>query len=396
MRQNGARTVRRALLALLVVVSGAVAWNLRRPAPRTTGPSPQEAPLPEQGTTVADGSLMRFREGNRKVEVKWRSMVGREGAAMHLRGVEATFPFLRDGRASTATITADECLYQPQPQEASFRGNVHLRTDDGLELDTERLDYKADEGVARTDEPVRFRRGKSSGSSRGLDYRSEGGTLDLKADVKLRLENEAGPPTDIEAGTARVTRDERRVVFGGGTLVRQGARELRSERLQLFFAPETDAIERAVAIDDVDLRVGPGAPMPGVAAAEGGEKRLRCRKLQVLFRARGILSEVIAINPASLDVLPGRRDARERRRLEAYRFRFLFDEEGRLAFFDAKGGGPTALKTVLTTEPLGSRPGPARRVESRAIVATIDPSTGAVREATFTTNVAIKIGRAHV
>ena len=95
---------------------------------------------------------MRFREGDRKVEVKWRTMVGREGAAMRLRGVEATFPFVRDGRASTAKITADECLYQPQPQEASFRGNVQVRTDDGLELDTERLDYKADEGVARTDE----------------------------------------------------------------------------------------------------------------------------------------------------------------------------------------------------------------------------------------------------
>ena len=122
-----------------------------------------EAPVPGQGTTVADGSLMRFREGDRKVEVKWRSMVGREGAAMRLRGVEAAFPFVRDGRASTATITSDECLYQPQPQEASFRGNVHVRTDDGLELDTERLDYKADEGVARTDEAVRFRRGSQLG-----------------------------------------------------------------------------------------------------------------------------------------------------------------------------------------------------------------------------------------
>ena len=383
MRRDGARTARRALLALLVVVSGAVAWSLRRPASRATAPSPQEAPVPGQGTTVADGSLMRFQEGNRKVEVKWRSMVGREGAAMRLRGVEATFPFVRDGRASTATITADECLYQPQPQEASFRGNVHVRTDDGLELDTERLDYKADEGVARTDEPVRFRRGASSGSARGLDYRSEGGTLDLKAEVKLRLENEAGPPTDIEAGAARATRDERRVVFDGGTVVRQGARELRCERLQLFFNPETDAIDRAAAIEDVDLRVGPGAPMPGMPAAEGGEKRLRCRKLQVFFRARGILLEATAVNPASLEVLPGRRDVQERRLLETDLIHFVFDDQGRLTTLEAYGGGPEARRTVLTAEPLGSRPAPVRRVESKNLVSTIDPVSGAVREATF-------------
>ena len=387
MRRDGARTARRALLALLVVVSGAVAWSLRRPATRTTAPSPQEAPVPGQGTTVADGSLMRFKEGDRKVEVKWRTMVGREGAAMRLRGVEATFPFVRDGRASTAKITADECLYQPQPQEASFRGNVQVRTDDGLELDTERLDYKADEGVARTDEPVRFRRGASSGSSRGLDYRSEGGTLDLKAEVKLRLENEAGPPTEIEAGAARATRDERRVVFDGGTIVRQGARELRSERLQMFFNAETDAIERAAAIEDVDLRVGPGAPMPGMAVSEGGEKRLRCRKLQVFFRARGILSEAIAVNPASLEVRPGRRDPQERRLLETDLIHFLFDEEGRLTSLKAIGGGPMARRTVLTTEPLGGRPGPSRRAESLSLVATLDPLSGAVREATFLENV---------
>jgi lipopolysaccharide transport protein LptA len=385
MRRDRARTARRALLAVLVVVSAAVAWSLRRPA--SAPPSPQGAPSPGQGTTVADGSFMRFREGDRKVEVRFRSNVGREGGSVRLLGVEATFPFVREGRASTATITADECLYQAQPQEASFRGNVHVRTDDGLELDTERLDYEADAGVARTDEAVRFRRGGSSGSALGLDYRSEGGRLDLKADVKLRLEDEAGPPTDIEAGSARVTRDERRVVFDGGTHVRQGARELRSQRLQIFFAEGTDAIDRVAAIEDVDLRVGPGAPLPGGAVAGGGEKRLRCRKLQMFFRAKGILSEAIAINPASLDVLPGRRDAQERRRLEAHRIRFLFDEEGRLVSLDAKGGNPPALGTVLTTQPNGSRPAPGRRVESRFLVSRLDPLSGAVRDATFTDNV---------
>jgi lipopolysaccharide export system protein LptA len=388
MRKDRARTARRALLALLVVVSGAVAWSLRRPSSPATSPSPAAPLVPGQGTTVADGSLMRFREGDRKVEVKWRSMVGREGAAMRLRGVEATFPFVRDGRASRATITADECLYQPQPQEASFRGNVRLRTDDGLELDTERLDYAADPGVARTDEPVRFRRGRSSGSARGLDYRSEGETLELKAEVKLRLEDEAGPPTDIEAGTARATRAERRVVFDGGTIVRQGARELRSERLQLFFNGETEAIDHAAAIEDVDLRVGPGAPMPGMAVAEGGgEKRLRCRKLQVFFRAKGILSEAVAINPATLDVLPGRHDVQERRRLETHSIKFVFDEEGRLASLVAQGGGPELRRTVLITEPLAGRPAPARRVESRTLRAALDPASGALREATFVGNV---------
>ena len=65
----------------------------------------------------------------------------------------------------------------------------------------------------------------------------------------------------------------------------------------------------------------------------------------------------------------------------------MFDEEGRLTSLKAIGGGPMARRTVLTTEPLGGRPGPSRRAESLSLVATLDPLSGAVREATFLENV---------
>jgi LPS export ABC transporter protein LptC/lipopolysaccharide transport protein LptA len=389
MKRDRARLARRALLALLVVVSGAVAWSLRRPPPPAgTAGSPGETP-PGQGTTMAEGELLQFREGKRKVGVRWRSMAGREGDAMRLQGVEVTLPFVTDGREATATITADEGLYDASSQRVAFRGNVRVTTGDGLELESETLKYWGDRDRVFTRDPVRFRRGRTSGSATGLEYRSEGGRLDLGADVKLRLEEEAGPPTLIEAASARASRPERLVFFEGGTVVTQGARELRSDRLQALFTSDLQALQRAVATEDVDLRVGPGAPLPGTSGVpEGGEKRLRCRRLHLVFAEKGVLEEVIAVNPATLEVQPGPRDPPERRRLESDVMRFGFDGEGRLVSLHAHGSRARARRTVLTLEPVGPRGDPARRVESDALAATLDPASAAVSTATFTGNVA--------
>jgi lipopolysaccharide export system protein LptA len=247
MKQDRTRLARRLLLAVLVVVSGAVAWSLRRPAPRPGTTEARAAPSPGQGTTVADGSLLRFHEGKQKVLVKWRSMVGKEGDATRLSGVEVSIPFVAEGRESRATITAQECLYQMSPQRAAFKGDVRVRTDDGLELDSETLKYWADEERVFTRDPVRFRRGATSGTARAMEY-ATGAGLSLFGDVRIRLEDGAGPPADVESESAWASRDERLVRFEGGVVARQGARELRSRRLQLNLTGDLSAVERAAAI----------------------------------------------------------------------------------------------------------------------------------------------------
>jgi lipopolysaccharide transport protein LptA len=393
MKQDRTRLARRLLLAVLVVVSGAVAWSLRRPAPRPGTTEARAAPSPGQGTTVADGSLLRFHEGKQKVLVKWRSMVGKEGDATRLSGVEVSIPFVAEGRESRATITAQECLYQMSPQRAAFKGDVRVRTDDGLELDSETLKYWADEERVFTRDPVRFRRGTTSGTARAMEY-ATGAGLSLFGDVRIRLEDGAGPPADVESESAWASRDERLVRFEGGVVARQGARELRSRRLQLNLTGDLSAVERAAAIEDVDLVTGAGAGLPGSAAPEGGRKRLRCRRLNVVFRAKGILQEALAVNSASLEVDPGPGDPREKRRVEAPQLRFGFDEEGRLVSLQglpARQTEPGATRrSVLTTEPLPPSRDGGRRVESDRFAATFEPVSGAVSGAAFDGAVAFR------
>jgi lipopolysaccharide transport protein LptA len=391
MRPDRTRLARRLLLALLVVVSGAVAWSLRRPSSRPPPGATGTPATPGHGTTVAEGSLLRFREGERKVEVKWRTMVGREGDANRLQGVEVTIPFLAEGRPANATITADECLYQTSPQRASFKGNVHVKTDDGFELESDTLKYWGDEERVFTRDAVRFRRGATSGSARGLEYRREAG-LSLGADVRIRLEEAAGPPTDIEAASAWASREERRVLFEGGVLAHQGGRELRCRRLQLGLSEDLSAVERAAAIEDVDLVTAAGAALPGSSAAEGGRKRLRCRRLNVVFRAKGVLQEALAVNSASLEVDPAKGEAREKRRVAAPQLRFDFDEQGRLVSLQGlpsrQTDGDAAPYALLTTEPLPPSRAGGRTLRSDRFTAALDPETGAVRGADFEGGVA--------
>ncbi len=384
MRRDRTRTARRALLALLVVVSGAVAWSLRRPSP-APAPAPPGAPGgPGQGTTVADGSLLRFREGKQRVAVKWRSMAGKEGDAMRLQGVEVTLPFVAQGRESNATIRADECLYQASPLRAAFRGNVQVRTDDGLELDSETLKYWGDEQRAFTRDAVRFRRGTTSGTARAMEYRTGAG-LSLQGDVRVRLEGGAGPPAEIESEGAWASREERQVRFEGGVVARQGERVLRSERLQLDLDAALGAVERATASENVDLvtqSLRPESPGEG-----GGSKRLRCRTLNVVFREKGLLQEALAANAASLELAPGPGEPRERRRVAAPQLRFDFDDQGRLVSLKGlparRPEVRASRRAVLTAEPLPPSTGGSRRVESDIFAAKLDPESGAVREADF-------------
>ena len=70
MRLDRTRTVRRALLALVVLVSAAVAWSLRRGAGPSSAPRPSASGAPAQGTTVSDLSFMRFKEGSREISIR--------------------------------------------------------------------------------------------------------------------------------------------------------------------------------------------------------------------------------------------------------------------------------------------------------------------------------------
>jgi lipopolysaccharide transport protein LptA len=380
-----AKAARRALVGLVLLVSALVAWSLLRPAPKAADAVAPPAVV-GTGTTVGEMAFLRFRDDSRRIEVKAREMVRGEGDVMLMRGVEATLPFVSQGRPASVTIRADDCQYQPALERAAFKGNVQLRTDDGFELDSDTLKYWGDKQRAFTPDPVRFKRGALRGSALALEYRTGSGVL-IKGDVRVRIENASGPPTDITSASATASREERFVNFQDAVVVRQGSRELKSASLRLDTSEDMATVERAIARGDVDMLTGAGDPVPGSTAPAAGTKRLRSQQLEVLFRAKGILQEAVATGAASLEVEPGPSEAAERRRISGPRLRFDFDAEGRLLSLHgprAASARPGAReRSLLVAEPLAPGAGAARRVESDSFVASLDPVSGAVRDAVF-------------
>lgn len=394
MTPRATRTLRASLLGLLALVAAAVAWSLRKPGTS----APVDRPAAARSGTTSTGLVLRsFRAGEEDFVVRAASSQGQEKEGLRLRGVEVTFPYVSEGRTVSATITADECLCEPEPRRASFRGNVRVTTEDGLELLSEALDYRGQEGVAESTEEVRFKRGKVSGSGKGARYEPATQRLELLAEVRLRVEEEGEPPTVIQAGRGVAERPERTMDLAGGVVVRKGRDWLEAAQLSLRFLGNFEVVTRAVAKDDVRLQTSDTEilPSPAESPIGRGGRRLACRKLDVGFRPDGSLLQAVASGGrdergaqlySDLEVLPGPEGPPERRRLQARVIVFRFDELGRLATLEGQ------LGTILTREPLPPRQATARTARSKALVASVDPESGALSLVEFTEGVELVQG----
>jgi lipopolysaccharide export system protein LptA len=384
------RTLRRALLGLVAVVIVAVAWTLRRPAPR---PSPvlEASPVPRSAKEETRTTGLVFRSFN-KEDQKWvleaESNVGSEDKGFRLKGVKFTFEYTKRGQQGTSVITSDEGAYDPKVLRAVFEGHVVLKTDDGFEFKTNSLVYRGDKGLAKTEGHAEFKRKDVSGTCTGTLYSAADERFECSADVRVQIQDESQPPTEIRSRQVFIQRAEGTMRFEEDAHVTQGADTLRADRLILSFDPETQAVLRAVAAGGVDLRTAGGRVLPGLSPAAGkGARRLKARKLDIALRPDRSIEQIIAQSDVDLVLMPGPGEVRERRRVLAGGHLILdCDEKGRVV---AVRGQKDAS---LSAEPLDKR-GLARTVKCRRFEAQVDPEKGSIATADFFEEVEFSRGR---
>lgn len=384
------RTLRASLLGLLIIVVVAVAWSLHKPG----GPDPasrSQAP-PGSGTTSTGLVLRSFSAGDQRFVIKAQSSQGQEKEGLQLRGVEVTFPYVskRSSKSETlsATITADECLCEPEPRRAAFKGHVRVTTEDGLLLETEALDYRGETGLAESALEVRFKRGRVSGSSKGVRYEAAAQRLEMLSEVRIRIEEEGKPPTDVQAGHGVARRSDNTMDFSGGVAVRQGTEWLEAAELTLGFLGDFEVVTRALAKEDVRVQTSDAQILPGAKGTPIGQggRRLACRKLDVVFRPDRTLQQAVATGGhddagtplyADLELLPSPGGPRERRRLRAGVIVFRFDDQGRLEKLEGQVGA------LLTSEPRLPGGGPTRTAQSEGLIAMLDTASGTLKQVDF-------------
>lgn len=192
--------------------------------------------------------------------------------------------------APSGTITALKCRYDQKDAKVVFEGNVLMTTPDGLRVRTEHVDYDQKSGNAETSDRVDFARDRVGGSCVGLRLDSPTQHLEMKSNVKVRIEPvgtmahlpgeeisadkpkkrkpaDQSPPVDITSNQAEYNGLEKVLKLRGQARIAEPDRSLSADTLTAYLSKE-HKIERVEARSNCVLK-STRADLPAdVTAAE--------------------------------------------------------------------------------------------------------------------------------
>ena len=196
--------------AIAVAVIAAVAYTMR---PREAVAPPQQIDKPDPGIKVLTigGNVIHLKEASQDLKIEFEKQATDQNDQNTLYGVTAHIAN-RGGRSYT--ITGNEA--QVGKDESSFvvKGNVRMKTDDGLVANSQEATYTDVDKMVRAAGPVTFSRGRMTGSGTGFLYDEQRDMLTVvqNADVHFAPEGDQGP-MDVTAGGFIYARKDRYMRF---------------------------------------------------------------------------------------------------------------------------------------------------------------------------------------
>ena len=317
-------------------------------------------------------------EGRTAWTLKAAESIGRTESAQQFRDVEIRFDAGEE--KVPVVVTADHCEIQ-KDSSVYLEGNVVVRDHTSLRLEAETLNFQRSPDRAWSTEPVRYFRKGLTGSAGSMSYTLQDGALELEGGVAATFREEGDAPLRIESQRASMRRRRHFVQFVDEVRVRQSNRALDCNDLQVYLDEENENVERMEAYEGVDLRMDVAESetdesSSGSLSSEAGTKRLLTEKLEAFFRPGGEdLERVRALNGGRLVMkLPEGSREGYHKDLEGYTLVFEFDEEGRLDVLRGRGGVTLVLTPVASAEA-------KKIVNARQLEAFFDPVSGDLREA---------------
>ena len=204
---------KRARIALAVValgVIGVVGYTLR-PREVRVAPAPVERMDPKSTIETRGGDVIQLKGSRRDARIEFERQVTYEGGETRLMGVKVTV----DNRAGrNYTISGKEARVGTDQASYDIKGDVKLETNDGLTAFSEQATYTETEKIVRAPGPVRFTRGRMSGTGVGFTFDEQRNTLWLLDQAKVRVEpNGASGGMDVTAGAFGFARTDRYMRF---------------------------------------------------------------------------------------------------------------------------------------------------------------------------------------
>ena len=214
------------VLAVAIAVIGIVFFTTRR----REEPPPQ-API-ERGdpaaTVESSGTFLVQHKGEREtVRVEAAKQFSYPDGSIRLIDVKVTSV----RQEKTFIATAHEARVGENQTNLDMKGNVVLRSSDGLEAKADSATYNQGEGVVRAPGPITFTRGRISGSGVDFSYDEARDLLGLSDQTKVKIapEKRGGEATDITAGSAVLARLDKFMSFERAVHIVRGKQVIDAE-----------------------------------------------------------------------------------------------------------------------------------------------------------------------
>jgi lipopolysaccharide export system protein LptA len=273
-------------LVFLAVV-GAVCFSYYKRSLYFHDPSEREKKLlPENVTAATEGfSFLQSEQGQARFEIKAKINLGFKDNKNLLESVTVKV-FGKDGTRHD-TITSDHCEYDQEKEEIVFSGNVVIKLSHGsivtaqakvepppndtlTAVQMDKITYLKSSGKAQTDDPVQFARGNMQGTSRGLTYDTNQGSVHLHSNVHIVVQSAdpQKPPLELRCETLDYLKASGKVDMHSNVSLREGNRSLNANRLVAWLRETDSSLSRV----DAEGRVRTVSQDPSLALEVDAEE----------------------------------------------------------------------------------------------------------------------------
>lgn len=199
------------MLAIVAIgVIAAVAYTMR-PREAVTPPPKLERLDPQATIETRGGDAIQLKGEQRNLRVEFDSQTSNADGETKLRGVKIT---VENRGGLNYEVTGKEAFVGKANSSYDVRGDVKLKTSDGLVATSQQATYVDAEKIVRIPGEVKFNRGRMTGSGIGFTYDEQRDTMWIldQADVKFAAEGDAGPMA-FNSGTFGFARRDRYMRF---------------------------------------------------------------------------------------------------------------------------------------------------------------------------------------
>jgi lipopolysaccharide export system protein LptA len=226
---------------LFALIFAAILWFVideRRPPAPTR---PVERIDPKAVSEIKGGDVVQVKGQTRDIRVEFATQVLYSDGSGKYTGFKA---FIDDRGGRSFEITGNEAHVAAEQSAFDVRGNVGLRTSDGLVAKTEQATFAEADGVLRGPGPISFERERVSGTGVGFKYERSIDRLELldRAVINVAPLDGAGGMA-VRSGSAAHSRAERFLRFERGMHLDRDGQVMVADAGTVFLKPDHDEPE---------------------------------------------------------------------------------------------------------------------------------------------------------